>query len=252
MNDVQGNTRGRARRILTFGGVALALLFPLLAVVNYLWLVSGTNEWKLRDDRNGIRIWTQKTPGNPLLKGRAQFQVRSTLGGIVKIVYDREVHRANNMMNVNFIEAQHSPGYFGVFNSFRQDMPGPLQAREFVLLSEHVQDPKTKAIELNAMAAPNKIPPSDCCVRIVHLHNRYTVTPRGDGYVDIDFFWDIDLGGALPYALQNVALPGALYKAMDDFRNLIAKYNGDTVDYIAEPGAARLGDMKGFVLSQQR
>jgi len=106
-----------------------------------------------------------------------------------------------------------------------------------------VQDPKTKAIELNAMAAPNKIPPSDCCVRLVHLHNRYTVTPRGDGNVDIEFFWDIDLGGAFPYALQNAALPSALYKAMNDFRDLVAKYDHDTVDYISEPGPAPLGDM---------
>jgi len=252
MNDVKNRPRGRARKILKFGAVALALLFPLLAMVHYLWLVSGTNEWKLTDERNGITIWTQKTPGNPLLKGRARFQVRSTLGGIIKIVYDRDVHKANNMMKVNFIEAQHAPGYFGVFNKFTQDMPWPFQAREFVLMSEHVQNATTKAIELNALAAPNKVTPSDCCVRIVHLHNRYTVTPRSDGAVDIEFFWDIDLGGAFPYALQNVALPGNLYKAMDDFRTLIAKYKNDTVDYIAEPGAARLGDMHGFIVSQQR
>lgn len=249
MVETQDTKRGLGRKVLKIGAIVLALVLPLMVVAHYFWLVSGTNEWKLQEERNGIKIWTQKTPGNPLLKGRAQFQVRSTLGGIIKIVYDREVHKANHMMQVNFYEAQHSPGYFGVFNSFKQEMPAPFQAREFVLLSQHVQDPKTKAIELNAMAAPNKIPPSDCCVRLVHLHNRYIVTPRADGNVDVEFFWDIDLGGAFPYALQNAALPSALYKAMDDFRNLIAKYKTDRVDYIAEPDASSLRDMSGFVLS---
>lgn len=252
MNDVKVNKGGRARKILKFGAATLALLSCVLVTAHYVWLGSGSNEWTLKEERDGIKIWTQKTPGNPLLKGRAQFRVRSTLGGVIKIVYDLDVHKKNNMMKVTFLEAQHSPGYYGVFNTFTQEMPGPFKPRQFVLLSQHVQDPKTKAIELNAMAAPNKIPPSDCCVRLVHLHNRYTVTPRGDGNVDIEFFWDIDLGGAFPYALQNVVLPSALYKAMDDFRTLIAKYNCDTVDYISEPGASGLGDMPPLALSQQQ
>ncbi len=251
MDDTPVKGRTRARRILKLAAMALALVLPGLVVAHYVWLASGSNEWEFKEERNGIRIWSQKTPGNPLLKGRAQFQVQSTLGGIVKIVYDLNVHKENHMMKVTFLEAQHSPGYYGVFNTFTQDLPGPFKPRQFVLLSQHVQDPVTKSIELNAMAAPNKIPASDCCVRLVHLHNRYTLTPRGDGTVDVVFFWDIDLGGAMPYALQNLVQSGALYKAMDDFRNLIAKYSHDTVDYVSEPGAAGLGDVTGLHLSQR-
>jgi hypothetical protein len=245
MNDVKQGGRGKARKALKIGATTLTGLFAASLVAHYLWLGSGSNEWKLAEERNGIKIWTQKTPDNPLLKGRARFTVRSTLGGIIKIVYDLDVHKANNMMKVTFLDSQRNPGYYSVFNTFTQEMPWPFKARQFVLLSQHVQDPQTKAIELNAMAAPNKIAASNCCVRLVHLHNRYLVTPRSDGQVDIEFFWDIDLGGAFPYALENAALPGALYKAMDDFRNLIAKYNHDTVDYISEPhaGSPQMADI---------
>jgi len=251
MNDAKEQaSRGRARKILRICTSALALVFVVLVVAHYAWLNSGSNEWVSKGERDGISMWTQKTPGSPLLKGRARFEVQSTLGGIIKIVYDLDVHKANNMMKVSFLEAQHSPGYFAVFNTFRQEMPWPFQRREFVLLSQHVQDPDSKAIELNALAAPDKIPASDCCVRLEHLHNRYLVTPLAGGRARVEFFWDIDLGGAFPYALQNVALPEVLYKAMDDFRTLIAKYQHDTVDYISEPGTAGLGDMTGFHLSQ--
>jgi hypothetical protein len=235
VDEVKDKVSKKPRKFLLIGGSTLLAVFVLVAVANFVWLRSGSTEWKFVEERNGIKLWTQKTPGNPLLKGRAKFRVSSNLGGIVKIVYDLNVHKANNMMKVTFMESEKSPGYYSVFNTFTQDMPFPFKKREFVLLSQHFQNPETKAIELNAMAAPNKIPPSDCCVRLVHLHNRYTLTPVGNNDVDIEFFWDIDLGGAFPYLLANAALPDTLYKAMDDFRNLIAKYHNDKVDYIAEP-----------------
>jgi hypothetical protein len=233
MGEVKDKGPNKARRILLVGS---ATLIGVLAAAHFVWLGSGSPDWKFKEERNGIAIWTQKSPGNPLLMGRAKFRVKSTIGGIVKIVYDLNVHKANNMMKVTFMESERTSGYYSVFNTFTQDMPFPFKKRQFVLLSQHVQNPQTGAIELNAMAAPNKVAPSDCCVRLVHLHNRYTLTPVGNGEVDIDFFWDLDLGGAFPYVLQNLTLPGALYKAMDDFRNLIAKYNTDRFEYIDEPG----------------
>jgi hypothetical protein len=240
MDEVKPDEAGKSRKILKIAAATLAGIFVLSTGAHYVWLSSGSAEWNFKEERNGIKIWTQKVPNNPLLKGRAQFRVRSTLGGITKIVIDPEVHRANHMMKAIAIEVVRTPHYFSVFNTFKQEMPGPLKTREFVLLSQYLQDSKTKAIEFNAMAAPNKIPASDCCVRLVHVHNRYTATPRDNGEVDIEFLWDVDLGGGVPYALQNALLPSALYKAMSDFRNLIEKYKTDRIDVIEEPDAVQV------------
>jgi hypothetical protein len=236
------------RKIVSIGAMSLAAIFSLLIVAHFIWLGSSSNEWDFKQEKNGIKIWTQKTPGNALLKGRAQFRVKSTLGGIVKIVYDANVHKENNMMKVNSLESVRAPGYYSAFNTFIQAMPFPFETREFVLLSQHLQNPQTKEIELNAVAAPNKIPPSDCCVRLVHLHNRYTLTPLKNGEVDINFFWEIDMGGAFPYVLQNMALPDVLYETMDGFRNLIAKYSNDKFDYISEPNT-NMPDVRNTSLS---
>jgi len=240
MDDVKAIGSAKPRKWLWIGSTVLLAVFILLTVGHFIWLGSGSNEWQLAQEKNGIKIWTQKTPGNPLLKGRAQFKVQSTLGGILKVVYDLDVHKANKMPEFTVLGSARMPGYFSAFNTFEQPMPFPFKAREFMLLSQHLQDPKTHVIELNAMAAPNKTPPSDCCVRLVHVHNRYTLTPVGNGEVEMDFLWDIDMGGAFPYALENAALPGTLYKAMDDFRNLIAKYKNDKLDYITEPSETRV------------
>jgi hypothetical protein len=236
MDETNVGKSGKARKILKISAAALLGVFVVSTIGHFLWLGSSSGGWQFQEERDGIKIWTQKVRDNPLLKGRAQFRVKSTLGGIVKIVYDPVVHQENNMMKVTFLESAQRPGYYAVFNSFTQAMPPPLTTREFVLLSQHVQDRNTKAIQLNALAAPNKIPASDCCVRLVHVHNRYTLTPQDNGEVEIEFFWDVDLGGAVPYALQNVMLPEALYMAMNDFRKLIQKYHRDTVAYIDEVG----------------
>jgi hypothetical protein len=230
----------KSRQTLKIAAATLLGIFVISTIAQYVWLSSGSAEWNFKEERNGIRIWTQKVPNNPLLKGRAQFRVRSTLGGITRVVFDPEVHRVNHMDNAVALEEVRSARYYSVFNTLTQVMPWPFKTREFVLSSQYLQDPKTKAIEFNAMAAPNKIPASDCCVRLVHVHNRWSATPRGNGEVDFEFYWDIDWGGGMPYVLQNALLPGALYKAMSDFRNLMEKYKSDTFAGIEEPDAVEV------------
>jgi len=229
-----------SRKTLTIAAATLLGIFVISTVANYLWLSSGSAEWKFKEERNGIKIWTQKTPDNPLLKGRAQFRIRSTLGGITKIVFDPEVHRVNHMDNAVALEEVRSPRYYSVFNRLTTELPWPFKTREFVLSSQYLQDPKTKAIEFNAMAAPNKIPASACCVRLVHVHNRWSATPLGNGEVDFEFYWDIDWGGGMPYVMQNMMLPSAVYKAMSDFRNLMEKYQNDTYAGIEEPDTVKV------------
>jgi hypothetical protein len=238
MNHVDTAKAEKSRKTLKIAAATLLGIFLISTIAQYVWLSSGSTEWNFKEERNGIKIWTQKVPNNPLLIGRAQFRVRSTLGGLTKVVFDPEVQRTT--MHAIAIEEVRSPHYYSVFNALKQQVPWPFETREFVLLTQYLQDPKTKAIEFNAMAAPNKIPASACCVRLVHVHNRWSATPRGNGEVDIEFYWDVDLGGGMPYVLQNMMLPGGLLKQMSDFRNLMEQHRSDTLAAIEEPDAVRV------------
>ena len=90
------------------------------------------------------------------------------------------------------------------------------------------------------MAAANKIPLHDCCVRITHIHNRWQVLPARDGKVEISLVQDFGMGGFFPDMLLNFGnaeqtwqmfhdkLPGLLNKP---------KYRAARFDYIDEASA---------------
>jgi len=233
-NKVNKNGK-KFKKFVLYGMGMLALI---LLIAHFIWMDAGSNEWKLVKDENGIKIWTIKTPGNKLLKTKANFQIQSTLGGIIKLIEDT-TSWADLGMDKNKIvimDTIHTPGYYSGYMGYKQEMPFPLKDREIITLMQRFQNPVTKTIEINVLAAPNKLPPSKDFVRIEHMHNSYTFTPVADGIVEIDFNNEFDLGGSIPYFIKNLGASSLLYTMMFDLKNKMSmdKYKNAKLDYIKE------------------
>ena len=225
----------KGRKILLIGVISL---ISILLISHFIWVGSGSNQWKLVKDENGIKIWTIKTPGNSMIKCKANFRVQSTLGGIIKLIEDTSSWADLGMdkKKITMMNQIHAPGYYSAYMGFKQNMPFPFTDREIITLMQRFQDPQSKKIEINVMAAPNKLPPIKGYVRIEHMHNNYTYTPLKNGEVDVDFRNEFDLGGFVPYVVKNIGAPEFLYKMMVDFKRIMKmeKYKNAKLDYIKE------------------
>jgi hypothetical protein len=225
----------KARKILL---LAVVSLISFLLLAHFIWVSTGSNQWKLIKDENGIKIWTIKTPGNSMIKCKANFRVQSTLAGIVKLIEDTSSWADLGMDNkkITLMDPIHAPGYYSAYLGFKQNMPFPFTDREIITLMQRFQNPQNKKIEINVMAAPNKLPPIKGYVRIEHMHNNYTYTPLKNGEVDVDFRNEFDLGGSVPYVIKNWGAPAFLYKMMVDFKRVMKmdKYKNAKLDDIKE------------------
>lgn len=235
---VQPVQTSRKRRIFRILG-RIALIGAVLAFVAHLaWGFSGSNEWKLVREADGAKLWTLKTPGEHLLRVKASVTVNTRLAGMVKLLEDLDsCVDAYCYDTKRIVQIPSQPGRAATYVRFKFDIPG-LKTREYVAFAEHFQDPVTRKLDINVIAAPSGLPRDTCCIRVTHLHNHWTLTPLPGGKVEVEFSQDTDLGG-MPYPLANIALAEGTFKLMGDLQGLMDKprYRDAQVDDIQELGS---------------
>lgn len=237
----------RRKKLLKFLAYA-ALGFSALALVAHLlWVRSGSGEWQLVREENGVKVWTLKSPGSALLLVKGRVRAKSRVASMVYLIQD-----ARNGCSDSFCydadvfdRAPTPPGRYSAFMKFKYEIPG-MKTRQYILLHEYEQDPVTKAVAMNLYAAPNKLPRDPCCVRVPYLHNTWTFTPRGNGELDIELTQDTDDGG-IPYPLANVFMVEITYMYLSTLPGLMkeSRYLNAKVDGILEPEDTPVGAHAG-------
>jgi hypothetical protein len=230
---------GRRAKVLKIAALSLLGLFVAYEAVFLVWTHSGSNEWKLVHDQDGIKLWTLKTPGVELLKVKGEMRTTARLASVVAILEDTEVpDKSVGIDKVNVLERKDTELLYMAYHQYEHELPAPIGRREFILQAHHSQDPVTHDIVVNFLAAPNKLPPKAGVVRIKHLNNIWTLSPLENGEVKLLAIVDMDLGGNVPYFLKNVISPMAVQLLFESMRKLSTeqRFANAQVSYIRELG----------------
>ncbi len=62
----------------------------------------------------------------------------------------------------------------------------------------------------------HSVAPEDCCVRLDHVHNVFKYTPLGDGTIEVELVYDLDMGGLFPKFLLNLGAPYEVHKMLSE------------------------------------
>jgi hypothetical protein len=140
------------------------------------------------------------------------------------------------------LEKKSFPGLYLQYVQYVHDLSKPthlpITPREFILLMHHSQDPATRQVQINVLAAPNKLAPKVDAIRLTHLNNIWTLTPLPDGKVALAAQADVDLGGSIPYFFKNLMMTEVIKALCTSVRTLSQqdRYVNAKVDYIKELG----------------
>jgi hypothetical protein len=200
-------------------------------------MISGSNQWKLRIDRNGIKIYTLKTPGSSNVKIKGVTTYKYKLSQMVAAFFDESIQDDCESWVPGCIEYK----ILKPWDSKRQTtiqlwklkLFPPFSNRELLLQGELYQDKQSKEIIIENTAVPNKIPPHDGFVRLSHVHNVWRYIPQENGETRVEFIQDMDMGGLFPDFLINLGGPYGIYellaettpKMMKNEKYLMAKYD---------------------------
>lgn len=233
-------TLKKAGKAVLLGSAALIVLVWGAGVA---WTASGSDKWELEIDKDGVQVYSYKARGSYL----KQFK------GVRKADFSRSQLVASLMLDNGSLENCKAwipvCSKLTVIEPFSQTtqgdavlwtlelMPPVFSDREFLIKSHAAQDPKTGQVFIDIMADANKVALHDCCVRIRHIHNRWQITPLGDGQVEIQLTQDNSMGGLFPDLLVNLGTADATYKLLHEQLPVLVnkeKYRAARFDFIDE------------------
>jgi len=236
MHDSNEGSNGKAAKVLRSGGRWILGIVLALFVAHTAWKNSGSNEWKLMSEKDGIRVSSMKPVGYTLKKYKVEMHMDNKLSDFVFYNSNLDTGYDVGATDIQRLEEVNAPPVFYAYDNYKLDL-APFGKLDVMIVNYIHQDPQTKKITINVNAAPNKKPVNPSVMRVHHLSNIFTVTPVAAGGIDVELVTEMDLG--LPYVLQNLVMPSVLNEQPAKMREMLKrdKYrNGKPAFTITELG----------------
>ena len=188
-----------------------SLLVMAALVAHFTWLASGSAEWKLAKDEDGIQVYVMKAPGDNMLKMRTVMEGDYTLTQLVAqhigVGDTLQVCKEWIPGCVDFkriMDFTPERGYDR--DIWRVEIPGPFADRELLISTIFHQDKQTKEVTLDVVGMPNSLPHTPGVVRLERIHNQWKYTPKANGKVEVALIQDVGFSevGFFPYFLLNL------------------------------------------------
>lgn len=201
----------------------IALLIPCCTLAQ--------SEWELELEKDSILIYTSKRADSRYKTVKAVFTVDSTLPQLAAAVLDIENYAAWQYQTASVKVLQKISDREVVYHT---EVEAPVVAtnRDFVIRLTVDPDPPTNGLIIEAVSIPDFMPRLEDVIRVPYSRARWTVVPKGNGKLSVEYIIDIDLGGIVPVWLVNLLAPKAPYETFNSFRQIIGKYKGQKVSFI--------------------
>lgn len=226
--------RTRTRKFLRFLWRSSVFVMALLFVVHFAWRFSGSNQWELASDVKGAKVYTLKQPGSDMRQVKGVIKVRSSMAGIAAWMQDTNACKKIGCLEASVERLNDQLEY----DHFQFKMVRPFKPRDFILRAHFHQIPTTKELWVEYAAAPERAPQKECCVRVTKMNNTWRFTPLGNGEVEAEYTMNMDWGGFIPNALQNLAQPKYMSIQLRKMQYFLDDYQGAKVAFIQEPTPA--------------
>lgn len=236
----------RTPRLKTIGKVVLfgsALFIVLIFVANTFWIISGTDEWKLEIDRDGVQVYSYKESGsyNKIFKSvmNSDFTPSQIVGALVLDNHSLDNCKAwiPECMELKVVEPYNDKMQGDVVLWTLELMPALFSSREYLIKTHANENSKTKIVTIDVMAGGNKLPLNKKTVRISHIHNRWQMTPLDSGQIELQLIQDFSMGGFFPEFLLNLVGAEEAHKLFaKQLPELVnkEKYRNASFDYISQ------------------
>ncbi len=222
-------------RYLNHSQSPLALAFMVVLLLTGA-SAAAEEDWTLRKDNNGIRIYTKPVEGSDFHAFRGEARVDSSLSALLAVHADVEyVTEWLKDCKVSELLTDFSPDGFYVY--FQTRSPWPVKDRDYVLRYVIDQDPDTHAVKISFEAEVGLHPETDECVRLTELSGYWKMTPVAPGKTDVVYEVAADPGGAVPAWLANRFVVDQPYHSLKRLRERtrLEQYQERRFDFIDDP-----------------
>jgi len=158
-------------------------------------------DWVLKKDKDGIRVFTRKTPNSKFDELKVESEMEGRLSAIAAVLLDINNHCkwAYKTIKSHVIKSSDSTD---IFFYTEIECPWPFENRDVVVHMNLMQNVGNKMMTVVAQSVNGYMPEKDNKVRMKYSRVTWMITPV-DGHLKINYTVQVDPGGAIPAWLLN-------------------------------------------------
>jgi hypothetical protein len=191
----------------------------ILVYIFFALPAKSQENWKLRKDKNGIKVYSRATTNYKFDELKVECEVDGTISQLAALLFDvntqyewaYKTKKSELLKKVNDAD---------VFFYTEIECPWPYDNRDMVVHMTMQQNPANKVLSVQAKNVDNYLPLKKGIVRLKYSSAVWTVTPVSKQRIKIVYRIQLDLGENIPAWLTNMFAVDGPY---DTFSNLKKK-----------------------------
>jgi ribosome-associated toxin RatA of RatAB toxin-antitoxin module len=204
--------------------IVFILFLVLSAKIDSLAAIAGDSSvqdssvWKLRKDRNGIRIWTRDHKEKRILEYLSKITIETSLEKLVDIIQNVEKYPVwtANCETASIYKVLSDTSRIEYLTT---KVPWPLEDRDVAMEFVVVKNTKNY-FRANLTSVPDAVPLSDDYVRIEISEGTWIFKKIDEKSVEVIHQFLSDPGGSIPMFIVNMFIVSGPYKTLENLREL--------------------------------
>ncbi len=207
----------------------------LLLFSVYILLVSayGQENWSMRQDKNGIKVFSRATEKAGFDEFRATMQLNQSIHSFLAVLLDVENldKWAYNVKNAHLLKVMGDS--VQIYYS-EVSMPFPFTNRDGIYMNRFTWKNDSSLLLIDIEILPDYMGKKEKYVRIPYGKGFWRVKVRDDKQLDITFQMQVDPGGNIPSWLANMFITTTPTYTLTKLREIIVneKYQNQKFDWL--------------------
>ncbi|RMF15188.1 MAG: lipid-binding protein [Gammaproteobacteria bacterium] len=191
-----------------------------------------SDDWTLREQKNGVTIYTREQPGSDYKAFKAVTVLDAPIEAVMAVMANPQscLEWVKGCLHVEgFDERSFNDRYAYSVN----DMPWPVRDRDYVIHIRTSAKEIPGSIVMHMTSDPDRRPRVEGLIRLTVTQTHYIFTPTADGRTRMIWLQHSEPGGILPSWLVNALIVDIPLESIEALNKIVQdpRYRGRTLVY---------------------
>jgi hypothetical protein len=193
----------------------------------------GQGEWELREDKNGIRVFSRENELSDFDEFRATTEVVQSLEAFIAVLKDVPAI-PEWMYSVKYSQLLEAQGDTVQIYYTEAKAPFPFKNRDGIYFNRFRWDKAARSLTVDIELRPDYLDQKDNLVRISRGSGFWLLEENDRGTLDLTFQMQVDPGGTIPAWLANMFVVDTPLHTLAELKRLMAddRYHGKKYEFL--------------------